>query len=284
MSFSMGSSLVRSSLLCPSRLDAPAVLAPSRTFRTSLVVQMGRRSAKIALRKGKADAKKAKVYGKMGKKLIQIVKAGGPDPVANSKLSDLLKQAKDLGVPKDIIERNIKKASDAKQGDFQECTYEAYGPGGTGFIIEALTDNVNRTAGDVKSAITKGGGKPADSGSVMFNFMRQGQVLVEGGDEDTVFEAAIEAGADDVIPVFDDEGQPTSDFKLYTQVEAFASAIAKLQELGLKVNVEQSELVYRGTAEVAVDDEAFQKCEALMERLLELDDVDNVYTNCEGLA
>jgi transcriptional/translational regulatory protein YebC/TACO1 len=75
------------------------------------------------------------------------VKAGGPDPVANSKLADLLKQAKDLGVPKDIIERNIKKASDAKQGDFQECIYEAYGPGGTGFIIEALTDNVNRTAG-----------------------------------------------------------------------------------------------------------------------------------------
>lgn len=132
------------------------------------------------------------------------VKAGGPDPVANAKLSDLLKQAKDLGVPKDIIERNIKKASDAKQGDFQECIYEAYGPGGTGFVIEALTDNVNRTAGgctmmqllavayagscgstsarpaccwrragDVKSAITKGGGKPADSGSVMFNFMRQ---------------------------------------------------------------------------------------------------------------
>lgn len=77
------------------------------------------------------------------------VKAGGPDPVGNSKLSDLLKQAKDLGVPKDIIDRNIKKASDAKQGDFQECIYEAYGPGGTGFIIEALTDNVNRTAGEL---------------------------------------------------------------------------------------------------------------------------------------
>lgn len=81
------------------------------------------------------------------------VKAGGPDPVANSKLSDLLKQAKDLGVPKDIIERNIKKASDAKQGDFQECIYEAYGPGGTGFIIEALTDNVNRTAGEQQQGL-----------------------------------------------------------------------------------------------------------------------------------
>jgi hypothetical protein len=83
--------------------------------------------------------------------LLRSVKAGGPDPVANSKLADLLKQAKDLGVPKDIIERNIKKASDAKQGDFQECIYEAYGPGGTGFIIEALTDNVNRTAGAWRS-------------------------------------------------------------------------------------------------------------------------------------
>eukprot|EP00882_Tetradesmus_deserticola_P013844 GHRQ01014703.1.p1 GENE.GHRQ01014703.1~~GHRQ01014703.1.p1 ORF type:complete len:120 (+),score=48.37 GHRQ01014703.1:1002-1361(+) len=118
----------------------------------------------------------------------------------------------------------------------------------------------------------------------MFNFMRQGQVLVHGADEDTVFEAAIDAGADDVQPAFDDEGNPTNDFKLFTQVEAFSSAISKLQELGLNVNVEESELVYRGTAEVAVDDASYEKCEALMERLLELDDVDNVYTNCEGLT
>lgn len=265
----------------------PALSQPvpelARPFRTT-TVQMGRRSAKIANRKGKADAKKAKIYGRIGKKIIQLVKAGGPDPVANSKLSDLLKQAKELGVPKDVIERNLKKASDAKQGDFQECIYEAYGPGGTGFVIEALTDNVNRSAGDIKSAITKGGGKPADSGSVMFNFMRQGQVLVIGADEDELFEAAIDAGADDVQPIFDEDGVSTNDFKLYTQVEAFAAAISKLQELGFKVNTEESELVYRGTAEVAVDEEAFAKCEALMDRLLELDDVDSVYTNCEGLT
>lgn len=93
--------------------------------------------------------------------------------MANSKLNDVLKQAKDLGVPKDVIERNIKRASDTKQGDYQECLYEAYGPAGTGFVIEALTDNVNRTAGDVKAAITKAGGKVADSGSVLFSFVRQ---------------------------------------------------------------------------------------------------------------
>eukprot|EP00879_Flechtneria_rotunda_P025346 GHRR01026925.1.p1 GENE.GHRR01026925.1~~GHRR01026925.1.p1 ORF type:complete len:223 (+),score=46.46 GHRR01026925.1:320-988(+) len=144
------SSLIKGGFLAPNRsidLLLPHTLQPARPFRHTPPVQMGRRSAKIALRKGKADAKKAKSYGRIGKKIIQLVKAGGPDPITNSKLSDLLKQAKDLGVPKDIIERNVKKASDAKQGDFQECIYEAYGPRGTGFVIEALTDNVNRTAG-----------------------------------------------------------------------------------------------------------------------------------------
>jgi transcriptional/translational regulatory protein YebC/TACO1 len=91
--------------------------------------------------------------------LHRSVKAGGPDPVSNSKLDTLIKQAKDLGVPKDIIERNIKRATDTKQADFAELIYEAYGPGGTGFLVECLTDNVNRSASEVKSTITKSGNK-----------------------------------------------------------------------------------------------------------------------------
>ncbi|KAI8473710.1 MAG: transcriptional regulator TACO1-like protein [Monoraphidium minutum] len=254
-------------------------VAPSRPYRYTPPVQMGRRSAKIALRKGKADAKKAKVYGKIGKKIIQIVKAGGADPATNSKLSDLLKQARELGVPRDILDRNIKRASDAKQGDFSETVYEAYGPGGTGFIVECLTDNVNRSASDVKAAMTKGGAKPAEPGSVLFSFKRQGLVVVDNTDEESLFEGAMEAGADDIRPIMDEEGNPTTSYKVFTAVEDFGSSIAKLRELGFAVNGEASELVYLPGAEVEVDDEAFAKCEALFDRLMELDDVDAVYTN-----
>lgn len=268
--------------LLPTVFLAP--VAPSRPYRYTPPVQMGRRSAKIALRKGKADAKKAKVYGKIGKKIIQIVKAGGGDPTTNSKLSDLLKQARELGVPRDILDRNIKKASDAKQADFTECVYEAYGPGGTGFIVDCLTDNVNRSASDVKAAMTKGGAKPAEPGSVMFNFIRQGLVIVDNTNEEAIFEAAMEAGADDIQPLNDEEGNPTTSYKVFTAVEDFGSAVAKLRELGFAVNGEASELVFRAATEVEVDDEAFAKCEALYDRLMELDDVDAVYTNAEGLT
>ncbi|KAJ9511741.1 hypothetical protein QJQ45_022606 [Haematococcus lacustris] len=211
-----------------------------------LVPQMGRRSDKIALRKGKSDAKKAKIYGRVGKKIVSVVKAGGADPSVNIKLADLLRVAKDLGVPREILDRNISRASDKNQADFQEVLYEAYGPGGTGFLVACLTDNVNRSASEVKNALTKGGAKVAEPGSVQFNFTRSGMVLVEDTAEDAVFEAAMEAGADDVVAVPpEEEGAPSTSFK--------------------------------------VDEEAFAKCEMLLERLLDLDDVDGVFHNCADL-
>ena len=170
------------------------------------------------------DARKAKLYGKIGKLIVQAVKAGGTDTVGNARLKDVLKQAQQASVPKDIIERNIKRASDKSQADFQEVsmltkclttfsignhitmytvtadgylpamftvrqhhqdgdnllqvTYEAYGAGGTGFVMECLTDNLNRSASEIRAAVMKAGGKMADPGSVMFNFQRQGQVFV----------------------------------------------------------------------------------------------------------
>ena len=164
------------------------------------------------------DARKAKLYGKIGKLIVQAVKAGGTDMVGNARLKDVLKQAQQASVPKDIIERNIKRASDKSQADFQEVsmlttcltafstgnhitvctvtamftvrqhpqdggnllqvTYEAYGAGGTGFVMECLTDNLNRSASEIRAAVMKAGGKMADPGSVMFNFQRQGQVFV----------------------------------------------------------------------------------------------------------
>jgi len=143
-----------------------------------LVVAMGRRAAKIAARKGKSDALKAKLYGKFGKRLAQCVRQGGNDPTQNLALADLIEEAKAARVPKDIIERNIGKASEGAAADFKEMVYEAYGPGGTGFLVECLTDNVNRSASDVKSAITKAGGKWAEAGSVMFNFQKKGVLMI----------------------------------------------------------------------------------------------------------
>ncbi|GAX77862.1 hypothetical protein CEUSTIGMA_g5304.t1 [Chlamydomonas eustigma] len=275
--------MILNKLRMPCYNTASSVLKP-QTSRSNLVVYNGRRAAKIALRKGKSDAKKAKVYGRVGKKIIQYVKSGGADPVTNAKLDTLIKQAKDLGVPRDIIDRNIKRASDTKQADFLELCYEAYGPGGTGFIVECLTDNVNRSAGDVKAIITKSGNKVAEPGSVMFNFARCGAILVEDTKEDIIFEAAMEAGAEDVCPLPEDEdGNPSTSYKVFTPVEEFSSATATLTKMGFKVNLEESELVYRASTPLEVDDEAFGKCETLMERLLEHDDVEAVYTNCDGL-
>lgn len=160
----------------------PCLVAKSAgrcTFRTMQPIMMGRRSAKIAVRKGKADAQKAKLYGKLGKMIAQAVRSGGTDPIANARLREVLAQAKLANLPNDIIERNIKKATDKNSADYSEIFYEAYGPGGTGFIIEALTDNVNRTASDVRIAVTKSGGKMADVGSVLFNFQRTGLIMVD---------------------------------------------------------------------------------------------------------
>lgn len=150
-------------------------------FLHTCPVVCGRRSAKIATRKGAQDLKKAKLYGKLGKLILASARQGGPDPVANPKLRDAIAAAKQAALPRDIIERNIKKASEKGSGaDFSETLYEAYGPGGkTSFIALALTDNVNRTAAEVKTAVKAGGGKVADGGSVKFGFVETGVIVLD---------------------------------------------------------------------------------------------------------
>ncbi|PSC70937.1 putative transcriptional regulatory protein [Micractinium conductrix] len=257
-------------------------VAPQQRPLTCTPFCMGRRSAKIAVRKGKADAQKSKLYGKIGKQIAQAVRQGGPDALANSRLKDALAAAKAAQVPVDIIDRNIKRASESK-ADYAEITYEAYGVGGTGFVIECLTDNVNRSASDVKAAITKGGGKVADPGSVLFNFQRQGLVMVDVSEgEDAVFEAAMEAGAADFQPATDDDGTVTG-FKVLTAVEDYGSVSSALAAAGLKIAPESSGLVYTPLVQQEVDDDAFEGNEALLERLLAVDDVDAVYTTVAGL-
>ncbi|KAL3677468.1 hypothetical protein R1sor_027416 [Riccia sorocarpa] len=257
----------------------------SRRLWTNTPLQMGRRSAKIATRKGAQNRKKAKLYGKIGKQIAKVVKEGGPNPTANAALAVLLQTAKQYDVPKDIIERNIKKASDKSQADFVDMTYEVYGLGGVGLVLEVLTDNNNRAAATIRDVVKKGGGKMADPGSVLFNFTRTGVIYVkaEGISSDDLLLAAMDAGAEDVLePEEDDEEEEEEEarfFKVLVPVDQFFTINQKLKEAGIQVDDDNSGLELFPVARVEPDDEALEMNRALMEKLLDLDDVDAVYSN-----
>lgn len=259
----------------------------TRKLWTTVPVQMGRRSSKIAMRKGAQDAKKAKLYGRIGKEIVSAVRRGGsPNPIANSALAALLQYAKGYDIPKDIIERNIKKASEKGQQDFEPMVYEAYGFGGVGIIIEVLTDNSNRAAANIRDVVKKGGCKMADSGSVQFNFRKAGVVNIKADkvDGDSLLAAAMDAGAEDVVePTYyeDEDPQDASDkyYKVITPLEQYAAVSKKLQEAGIPVDIECSGLEYIPNTLFEPDDEAVELNKAVMEKLLELDDVDAVYSN-----
>ena len=250
----------------------PAV-APSRQFRSSEIT-CGRKAAKIAQKKGKTDAARTKLYGRFGKLIAQTVKQGGSaDPVANIALGKLLKQAQAANVPRDLIERNIKKAQEGKSGDYFELTYEVYGAGGVGIVCEVLTDNVNRAASETRSAATKAGGKMAESGSVMFNFNRRGVCIIDGGDEEAVFEAAMEAGAEDIVPRRDGaEG-----WDVVCELDDFSAVQDALAEAGFTIN-EDTGLKCLPVTEIETSDEDADVNDKIIEALLDLDDVDAVYS------
>jgi YebC/PmpR family DNA-binding regulatory protein len=152
-------------------------------------------------RKGAQDKKRAKLFAKLGRELTVSAKLGGPDPDSNPRLRAAITAARSANMPKDNIDRAVKKGSGESDADnFEEIRYEGYGPGGVAIIIEALTDNRNRTASDIRSAFSKFGGNLAETGAVSFQFDRVGEVSyeVDAGDAETVFEAALEAGAEDV--------------------------------------------------------------------------------------
>lgn len=181
--------------------------------------------------------------------------------------------AKINSVPRDLIERNLKKASEKDQADFKEMTYEAYGLGGVGVVIDILTDNVNRSSASVRSAVNKAGGKMADPGSVLFNFKRCGFVVLSGGSEEEVFSAATDAGAEDIVPRAEGE----IGWEVVTEVAAYGAVLSALKEAGLPIVAEESGLRMVPLAQVAVpDDEAFSANLRLIDTLLELDDVDAV--------
>lgn len=156
--------------------------------------------ANIQHRKGRQDAARSKLFSKLSKEITVAAKLGDPDPEKNPRLRLAVREAKAQSMPKDNIDRAIKKSQGGDAEDYEEIRYEGYGPGGTAMIVEALTDNRNRTASTVRSTFSKNGGNLGETGSVNFMFDRVGQVLYapDAGDADAIFEAAIEAGAEDV--------------------------------------------------------------------------------------
>lgn len=261
----------------------------TRRFWIAAPVCMGRRSSKIAMRKGAQDLQKSKIYGKVGKLIVTAVRAGGASPGSNPALAFALAQARLYAVPKDIIERNMKKAGDKGQADYAEVTFEVYGVGGVGIVVDVMTDNNARSAALVRDIVKKGGGKMADPGSVMFNFNRCGVISVpaEKIDSDSLLLAAMDAGADDVVEPqleaeADDEDEtdaPTPVRKVVTALDAFADVMQKLEKASVPILSDDSGLQYLPRAYIHADAEARELNEAMMDKLLSLDDVDAVYSN-----
>ncbi len=228
----------------------------------------------IMHRKGKQDKVRSKVFGKLAREITVSAKLGLPDPAFNPRLRAAILAARAENMPKDNIERAIKKASGSDQESYDEIRYEGYAPGGVAVIVEALTDNNNRTAGEVRSIFTKAGGNLATTGAVSFMFDHVGVVEYDTAkaSADAMLEAAIEAGAEDVIS--DESGHQiitTTD----TLHEVAKTIEAKFGE------PRKSGMVWKPQNTVAVNDEAGEKILKLMEALDESDDVQNVYANFE---
>lgn len=228
--------------------------------------------ANIKYRKERADSKKGKVYSRMAKEIISAVRIGGADPKGNARLKLAIQRAKEANVPNDIIERNIKKASHADQADYVEVTYELYGYGGVGIIVEAMTDNKNRLSSEMRIATNKRGGSIATPGSVAFNFDRKGIITLVKGHaiEEELFMAATEAGAEDFTATEDAYVIVTDPAHLYSVRE-------EVQKLGFACDSAELEMLPKTEVECSAED--LEANQALIQWLEELDDVDAVYHN-----
>ncbi|AXX98446.1 YebC/PmpR family DNA-binding transcriptional regulator [Profundibacter amoris] len=231
--------------------------------------------ANIQHRKGRQDKLRSKLFSKLSKEITVAAKMGDPDPDKNPRLRMAVKEAKSNSVPKDVIERAIKKSAAGEGDNYDEIRYEGYGPGGVAVIVEAMTDNKNRTASSVRSLFTKTGGNLGETGSVGFMFDRKGEILysLSAGDLDTVFEAALEAGAEDVEDT--DEG-----YVIVTADTDLASVAGELEDkLG---EAETVKLVWRPNITTELDLEGMQKLMKLIDALEDDDDVQRVTTNFEA--
>lgn len=233
--------------------------------------------ATIKRKKGAIDAKRGKIFTKIGRELMVAVKEGGPDPDSNSKLRDVIAKAKANNMPNDNIQRSIKKASgEGNANDYFEMVYEGYGPCGIAVIVETLTDNKNRTAGDLRHYFDKNGGNLGQTGCVGFMFDRKGLIVIEkadGIDEDTLMMDALDAGADD-FNVEDDC------YEIMTSPEAFSATRDTLDKKGYTFVQAEINYIPQTTATIDNEEDA-KKMERLIDMLEENDDVQNVYHTWE---
>ncbi len=225
----------------------------------------------IKREKGAKDAKRGAVFTKLGN-MIAISARSGIDPTINSSLAMAIEKAKQSNMPAANIQRAIDRVADKNAAVLEETSYEGMGPSGVGFIIETATDNKNRTLPDVRNALTKNGGRIADSGSVMFQFTRKGVIRVEASGEDALL-TVLDAGAEDAS---EDDGAIT----VYTDQKELAKVRQSIIDAGL--NVSEAELQYVPNTSIEIDDaETANKIIKIMDALDDLDDVVNVHTNAD---
>lgn len=232
--------------------------------------------ANIKHKKEKNDAAKGKVFTVIGREIAVAVKEGGADPANNSRLRDVIAKAKANNMPNDTIERGIKKAAgDANSVNYEELTYEGYGPNGVAIIVTALTDNKNRTAANVRSAFTKGGGNIGTQGSVSFMFDKKGQIIIDKEecelDADTLMMEALDAGAEDFA-------EEEENYEIVTAPEDFSSVREALEEKGIPMLEAEVTMIPQTWVELT-DDESIKKMNRILDLLDDDDDVQATYHN-----
>ena len=229
----------------------------------------------IQAKKGKADAARGKIFTKLCRELLIAVKEGGPDPAGNSKLKNVIAKCKAANMPNDTINNAIKKASSSNE-NYEEITYEGYGPNGVAVIVEASTDNKNRTAADVRHVFDKAGGNLGTTGCVSYMFNKKGVIVIEketaNMDEEELMMLALESGAED----FESSEEV---YEITTDPADFSTVSEKLEEAGL--NFLEAEVQMVPTTTVKLDEKGVERMERLIERLEDLDDVANIYHNWE---
>ncbi|MCH9634451.1 MAG: putative transcriptional regulatory protein [Chlamydiae bacterium] len=228
--------------------------------------------ANIKHRKGRADAAKGKIFSRLAKEIISAVKEGGSDPKGNTRLRLAIQKAKEANMPNENVDRNIKKASSKDQSNYDEVTYELYGHGGIGILVDGMTDNRNRFSSEIRIATNKRGGTIATPGSVQFNFDRKGIIQIEKKelDEEAVFAAAIDCGAEDFDQAEELFMVITAPEKLYEVKEALASK---------DLNALEASITMIPKHFVDCDEETAKSNQALIDWLEDIEDVDLVYHN-----
>ena len=235
--------------------------------------------ANIKHRKAAQDAKRGKIFTKLIREITVAARAGGGDPDANPRLRTVLDKALGANMTKDTIERAILRGTGEGDGEaIEEVTYEGYGTNGVAVLVECATDNKNRTVAEVRHAFTKAGGNLGTDGSVAYLFNKQGSIVFSGVDEESIMDAALEAGAEDIET---EEGMT----EVITAFEDYFSVLEALKAAGFEP--EMDEVVQRASVEVELDEETSEKVLRMVDALEELDDVQNVFTNAlyvEGVS